>query len=76
MAQAGGEKILHNHIIYPHLQAGDALLFDCRVLHYGLRNISASIRRPVVYVNYHQPWFVDPKNWNNAEKLFHENENT
>ena len=26
--------------------------------------------RPMLYVNYHQPWFIDPKNWNNNEKLF------
>jgi hypothetical protein len=26
--------------------------------------------RPMLYVNYHQPWFVDPKNWNDHEKLF------
>ena len=74
MAQAGGESELHRRLLRPHLEAGDALLFDCRVLHFGLGNRSASVQRPVIYVNYHQPWFVDPKNWNNQEKLFVDNE--
>ena len=26
--------------------------------------------RPLLYVNYHHEWFQDPKNWNDAEKLF------
>jgi chromosome segregation ATPase len=25
--------------------------------------------RPMIYVNYHQKWFHDPKNWNDNEKL-------
>ena len=28
--------------------------------------------RPMLYVNYHLPWFHDPKNWNDAAKLFTE----
>jgi hypothetical protein len=60
-------------LVRPHLNIGDALLFDCRVLHFGLSNSSHSSGgtcRPIIYVNYHQPWFHDPKNWNDAEKLF------
>jgi hypothetical protein len=26
--------------------------------------------RPLLYVNYHQKFFHDPKNWNDKEKLF------
>ena len=26
--------------------------------------------RPMLYVNYHKRFFVDPKNWNDREKLF------
>jgi hypothetical protein len=72
-------------LVRPHLRTGDALLFDCRVLHFGLANETLSssssssqgsnqsvamIKRPIVYVNYHHKWFNDPKNWNDNEKLF------
>ena len=75
-----GESELMLRLVRPHLAAGDALLFDCRVLHFGLANGSpiaesgpeASITRAIVYINYHHEWFNDPKNWNNAEKLFPE----
>lgn len=72
-----GEAELMQRLIRPHLQPGDALLFDCRILHFGLANrsiyeseSSPGVRRPIIYINYHQSWFHDPKNWNNAEKLF------
>jgi len=70
-------------LVRPHLDAGDVLLFDCRVLHFGLANRGepgagqgygghgAAARRAVLYVNYHQPWFEDKKNWV-LEKLFNE----
>ena len=106
-----GLQELLQRLVRPHLQVGDALLFDCRVLHFGLANQNlnrhlrpatadlSSIRnvsndssnnnnstltskvhpmdgesqevwRPMLYVNYHQSWFRDPKNWNDAVKLF------
>ena len=84
MAQAGGEVELSDRLVRPHMCAGDVLLFDCRVLHLGLANTSnkngltdgsgKGVRRPMMYVNYHQQWFVDPKNWNNEERLFAHNE--
>ena len=77
-------------IICPSLELGDALLFDCRVLHFGLANNSqqlgcqtnkrhshggsipknnsttptntAGVCRPMLYINYTQEWFSDPKN--------------
>ena len=30
-------------LLRPHLHPGDALLFDCRILHFGLANRSGSI---------------------------------
>ena len=57
--------------IRPSLCVGDALIFDCRVLHFGMANMSkTSQRRPLLYVNLTHTWFVDPKNWEDREKLF------
>ena len=68
-----GEKELETRMIRPHLQLGDALLFDCRILHFGLANMpSTATIRPILYVNYHHPSFRDPKNWNDEETLFGE----
>jgi hypothetical protein len=33
-----GEKELMRRMVRPHLQPGDAVLFDCRTLHFGLAN--------------------------------------
>ncbi|ETV97962.1 hypothetical protein H310_09271 [Aphanomyces invadans] len=56
--------------IRPHLGPGDVVVFDCRVLHLGLANTTAArgaevegVRRPILYVNWHAPWFEDKKNW-------------
>ncbi|OQR94574.1 hypothetical protein ACHHYP_01112 [Achlya hypogyna] len=55
--------------IRPHVAPGDLVLFDCRVLHLGLSNTTAplgskaGVRRPILYVNWHLPWFEDKKNW-------------
>eukprot|EP01038_Epipyxis_sp_PR26KG_P016476 gene16476-22480_t len=84
MTEENGQYELEERIIRPHLQAGDALIFDCRILHFGLANRSdlaltspssesqsySQGWRPMLYVNYHHSWFHDPKNWNDAEKLF------
>jgi hypothetical protein len=121
-----GQEELESRLVRPHLKTGDALLFDCRILHFGLANVKnkldkslfvtnpnvkysniATINeenesvydlkkinkivddniiankmdekkdnededeawRPMMYVNYHHDWFVDPKNWNDKEKL-------
>mmetsp|Transcript_19764 Transcript_19764/g.28230 ORF Transcript_19764/g.28230 Transcript_19764/m.28230 type:complete len:614 (-) Transcript_19764:3214-5055(-) len=96
MTRRGGQRELIQRLVRPHLQAGDALLFDCRILHFGLANqhLNRHLRephpstpeqgkqsrhpldaeseefwRPLLYVNYHQGWFRDPKNWNDAIKL-------
>ena len=70
MTQEGGQEELNRRLIRPHLRAGDALIFDCRILHFGLANQSSDVFRPLIYVNHHQTWFVDPKNWNDKERLF------
>ena len=65
-----GESELEGRMIRPHIDVGDAVLFDCRILHFGLANNSTSTNRPILYVNFHHPSFRDPKNWNDAERLF------
>lgn len=65
-----GESELEGLMVRPHVDVGDVILFDCRILHFGLGNYSTAINRPILYVNYHHPSFRDPKNWNEAEKLF------
>jgi hypothetical protein len=72
-------------ITRPSLNMGDALLFDCRVLHFGLANNSSCPtssndnansdenidgRRPLLYMNLTHSWFSDPKNWDDRERLF------
>mmetsp|Transcript_23666 Transcript_23666/g.32359 ORF Transcript_23666/g.32359 Transcript_23666/m.32359 type:complete len:246 (-) Transcript_23666:118-855(-) len=58
-----------SRMVRPHLSAGDAILFDCRVLHFGLANKSLDIWRPLLYSNITMPWFEDKKNWD-MEYLF------
>ena len=84
MNEEGGQSELEKRLVRPHLQAGDCLIFDCRILHFGLANqhgtkIDGEMHnkddqvdgwRPLLYVNYHQNFFHDPKNWNDKEKLF------
>ena len=69
MTTADGENVLMSRLVRPHLSPGDCLLFDCRVLHFGLGNSSDSFR-PILYVNYHADWFHDPKNWNESDRIF------
>lgn len=80
MNQEGGQEELEARLIRPQLDVGDALLFDCRILHFGLANESdiksekgeearTDAWRPMMYINYHHTWFHDPKNWNDAEKI-------
>lgn len=71
-----GQVLLEDRLIRPQLSIGDAVLFDCRILHFGLANQllekkdSVDGWRPLLYVNYHHTWFHDPKNWNDKERLF------
>jgi len=46
-------------IVRPHCRAGDVVLFDARILHFGIANASADVFRPLLFVNYTRPWFSD-----------------
>ena len=43
-AAASGEIWLQDELIRPHLELGDCLLFDCRVLHFGLGNYTSLVK--------------------------------
>ena len=45
--------------------AGDALVFDWRLKHRGLPN-KTSAARPLLYLTYAQPWWVDKYNFSKA----------
>jgi len=96
MVDEGGQRRLEEALVRPHLVAGDALLFDCRALHFGLANqhphrpappppfpatgatgayddpawAQRDGWRPLLYVNFTQRFFIDPKNWDDRERLF------
>jgi hypothetical protein len=66
MVSAAGEdgdtwrsKQRGRRLVRPHCEPGDALLFDARLLHWGMANASPTHTRPLLYVNYHRPWFAD-----------------
>ena len=69
---------MYKRIIRPSLSGGDALLFDCRILHFGLANRSmcdvtnTNGWRPMLYSNLTTSWFTDPKNWDDRQCLFSE----
>ena len=58
-------------VVRPRLSSGDALIFDARILHFGLPNRS-STRRAIVYCNHTEYWFRDPKNWDDRVSVFDE----
>lgn len=60
---------MNRHLVRPHLKAGDIVMFDCRILHFGTSN-SGDAWRPVVYTNYWREFYEDPKNWDARKKLF------
>ena len=59
-------------LVRPLLDVGDVLLFDCRILHFGLANTSPTVQRPLLYTNVTQHWFHDPKNWDNQRPIFND----
>lgn len=75
----GPNDEMHVRIIRPSLQLGDVLIFDTRILHFGLANQSnkiyseksIGIRRPMIYMNMTSAWFNDPKNWDDKKEIFH-----
>ena len=65
-------KMLEENVVRPFLGLGDAVLFDCRVLHFGTENRGEV--RPVIYTNYWREFYRDPKNWDERESLFERGE--
>lgn len=65
-----GNTKLQANLVRPSLQLGDVVLFDCRILHFGLANNSADIERPLLYTNMTHAWFHDPKNWDDRQRVF------
>lgn len=57
-------------LVRPMVSLGDCILFDNRVLHFGLANTSGTIERPMLYINTTMTWFVDPKNWDDRQTIF------
>jgi hypothetical protein len=61
----------HGAVVRPRLEPGDVLLFDCRILHFGLANApGSSVERPILYTNITMAWFHDPKNWDDQQRIF------
>mmetsp|Transcript_23724 Transcript_23724/g.58152 ORF Transcript_23724/g.58152 Transcript_23724/m.58152 type:complete len:490 (-) Transcript_23724:1372-2841(-) len=58
------------YLVRPSLTLGDVVLFDCRILHFGLANTSESAERVLLYSNTTQAWFTDPKNWEDQRPIF------
>lgn len=57
-------------LVRPSLSVGDVVLFDCRMLHFGLANTSTSIERCICYTNTWHNWFHDAKNWDMNRRIF------
>jgi hypothetical protein len=57
-------------LVRPCLTVGDVVLFDCRILHFGLANTSESTERCICYTNTWQNWFHDAKNWDMNRAIF------
>lgn len=66
-----GDRDAHvaRNLVRPRLSAGDAVVFDARILHFGLPNRSR-VRRALVYCNHTEYWFRDPKNWDDQVPVF------
>jgi hypothetical protein len=64
------DDIKHS-LVRPCISLGDVVLFDCRVLHFGLANTSSTkVERALLYTNMTQAWFHDPKNWDDRRRIF------
>jgi Phytanoyl-CoA dioxygenase (PhyH) len=63
------------YLVRPRMELGDVLLFDCRILHFGLGNQHPSFVRPMLYTNITLHWFHDPKNWDEHACIFKDDSN-
>ncbi|KAL3893674.1 MAG: hypothetical protein SGARI_008009, partial [Bacillariaceae sp.] len=50
--------------------AGDAILFDYRLKHRGGVNLSFQQDRPILYLAYAKPWFMDTANTRSRSSIF------
>jgi len=72
------KKLLHANIIRPSITPGDIILFDSRIMNFGLANTSTldddKYWNTTLYLNWTKSWFVDPEmesGWNsNQNSLF------
>ena len=64
------QELWKAHLVRPFLQVSDVLLFDCRLLHFGMANESKDVERPLLYTNMWMHWFHDPKNWEHERPIF------
>ncbi|GKY90309.1 hypothetical protein MPSEU_000004900 [Mayamaea pseudoterrestris] len=71
-ADVAHDDLWKQKLVRPCLMVGDIVLFDCRILHFGLANTSKNIERPLLYTNMVMHWFHDPKNWDNERPIFGE----
>jgi hypothetical protein len=58
------------YLVRPRPNLGDVVMFDCRILHFGLSNTHQSLERTMLYANMTMHWFHDPKNWDDWQSLF------
>jgi hypothetical protein len=67
-------EMWRKHLVRPQMHIGDVVVFDCRILHFGLPNESEqNTFRPLLYTNVTMHWFHDPKNWDNEKRIFSSN---
>lgn len=72
MLAAKARKTLRDPVL-PLLEAGDALIFDYRVLHRGRANVS-DVDRPVLVMTFAKSWFTDVLNFPKRSMFDVENE--
>lgn len=66
-----GYKASFPFLVRPALDLGDVVLFDCRVLHFGMANdTDSALERVLLYTNTTMAWFSDPKNWDDRRQIF------
>lgn len=54
--------------VMPYMQRGGAYFMDYRLLHLGTENHSA-LPRPIMYVVYSRPWFLDAANYQRQDPI-------
>lgn len=71
----GGKNYMHLNSTRPHARVGDCVIFDARILHWGTENRDVGGGgdkgwRGIFYVNFWREFFQDPKNWDERETVF------